>query len=244
MRLAGIDLAWESDKNTTAVAIGDLEGTSLRISRIEVVHSLEKLKALIQEEDRLIGIAIDAPLIIKNDIGQRKCETSLSSHYSRYKVSCHSSNLHRYPNAASVRLSGYLKEQGYEHLQNVSEGLFQIECYPHPAIVEIFGLKERLKYKKGNVSLKKQGQIKLSKYILSLRESRVASLLIDKKWQNHITAQHIKFLAGATLKTNEDILDSIICLYICALFTISVPHQIYGSRECGYIYVPSQKCTL
>ena len=245
MRLAGIDLAWKSDRNTTAVAIGDLKGKSLRIGRIEpALRSLERLEALIRQEDRLVGVAVDAPLIINNESGQRRCETSLGSHYSRRKVSCHSSNLRRYPNAASVRLSVYLKERGFEHLRNVFEGRFQIECYPHPAIIEIFGLPERLKYKKGDVSLRKRGQMKLSKYVLALRESRVVSLSVDEKCQTYLSEKHIESLAGADLKTNEDVLDSIICLYVGALFAASVPHRIYGSREYGYIYVPAQKCTL
>ena len=46
MRLAGIDLAWKSEKNTTAVAIGALEGQSLHVDRIEpALHGLEKLEA-------------------------------------------------------------------------------------------------------------------------------------------------------------------------------------------------------
>ena len=76
MRLAGIDLAWKSNRNTTAVAIGDLEGNSLRICRIEKKLSVEELKALIREEDSLAGVAVDAPLIITNEHDQRPCGTA------------------------------------------------------------------------------------------------------------------------------------------------------------------------
>jgi predicted RNase H-like nuclease len=243
MRLAGIDLAWKSDTNTTAVAIGDLEGRNLRVNRIEpAIPSLDRLEAMVREEVGLVGVAIDAPLIINNESGQRECERSLSAHYSRQKISCHSTNLLRYPNARSVKLSSYLYESRFEHLQSISEGKFQIECYPHPAIIEIFGLPERLKYKKGKVSDKKHGQMELAVYILALKKSRIASPSIDKKLQKFVSAKYIESLAGAALKTNEDVLDSIICLYVGALFAMSEPHQVYGCQESGYIYVPTQIC--
>ena len=243
MRLAGIDLAWKSEINTTAVAIGDLKGKSLSIDRIEpALRGIEKLKDLIREEAGLVGVAVDAPLIINNESGQRECETSLSSYYSRRKVSCHSSNLSRYPDATSVNLSVYLKEGGFEHIRSVYEGRFQIECYPHPAIIEIFGLPERLKYKKGGVSCRKQGQIKLSKYILALGQSRIVSLSVNKKILTYLSEKHIESLTGTALKSNEDALDSIVCLYVCALFATSVQHHIYGNLASGYIYVPTQKC--
>jgi predicted RNase H-like nuclease len=245
MRLAGIDLAWKSDTNTTAVALGDLKGRNLHVNRVEpAVQSLERLEALIREEVGLVGVAIAAPLIINNEFGQRECERSLGSHYSRQKISCHSSNLFRYRNAGSVKLSSYLHESRFKHLQSVSEGRFQIECYPHPAIVEIFGLPERLKYKKGKVSDKKHGQMELSWHILALKKSPVVSLSIDEKLQTCVNSTYIETIAGADLKTNEDVLDSIMCLYIGALFAIAAPHQIYGCQKCGYIYVPTQKCVL
>ena len=243
MRLAGIDLAWKSNRNTTAVAIGDLEGNSLCVRRIEKKLGVGELKALIREEDGLAGVAIDAPLIITNKDGQRPCDKCLSKHYARQNASCYPANL-TLCGTRSPDFSAYLRQHGFEHLQTASEGRFQIECYPHPAIIEIFGLPERLKYKKGDVSLRKRGQMKLSNYVLALRESRVVSLSVDEKWQMYLSERHIESLAGADLKINEDVLDSIICLYVGALFAASVPHRIYRSQECGYIYIPLTKCTL
>lgn len=63
MRLAGIDLAWKSDKNSTAVAIGELEGNRLHVERIEPnLRGLNELEALFEGEARLVGVAIDGPL--------------------------------------------------------------------------------------------------------------------------------------------------------------------------------------
>jgi predicted RNase H-like nuclease len=121
----------------------------------------------------LFGIAIDAPLIINNKSGQRECERLVSKEYGSRGASCHTSNLILYPNSESVELSKFLIERGYEHLQNIDRSKFQIECYPHPAIIEIFGLPKRLAYKKGKVLGKKQGQIKLAMFIKALENSKI-----------------------------------------------------------------------
>jgi len=245
MRLVGFDLAWRSQRNTTAAAFGDLNGSCLQLTNIcPALSDLGEVKLVIQSEDKLFGIAIDAPLIINNKSGQRECERLVGKDYGKRGASCHSSNLDLYPNPEGVELSRYLKERGYEHLQNAAKGKFQIECYPHPAIIEMFGLPERLAYKKGKVLDKKQGQIQLSRYIKALEKSRVISLVISEEWHKFLEEEYIRSLTGTDLKVNEDVLDSIICVYICALFATSSAHTTYGSIADGYIYVPKQKCIL
>jgi predicted RNase H-like nuclease len=245
MLLAGIDLAWKSNKNTTAAAFGYLQGTHLDITRIyPALSSMQEVKNVIQSHETVRGIAIDAPLIINNKSGQRCCEQQLGKDYGARGASCHSSNLTKYPEPGSVELSQFLKDHGYSHLRNKAKGKFQIECYPHPAIIEIFGLYKRLPYKKGNVSEKKLGQMKLAEHINGLGNSGVLSLTITDKCNHCLEEQYIMSLAGNAIKTNEDVLDSIICLYTAALFTVSVAHTTYGSIEDGYIYVPKQICNL
>ncbi len=244
MRLAGIDLAWKSDKNSTAIAIGELEGYRLYVERIDPnLQGLNELEALFEGDKRLVGVAIDGPLIIPNEFHQRECEGQLTSDYIRRKVACHSTNLHRYPDATSVKLSSYLVSKGFEHLGDPSEGKFQIECYPHPSIVEIFSLPERLKYKKGSAVEKRFGQIQLCEYLRALEKSILLSLSISQKLTDYFNARHINGLAGSDIKINEDVLDAVICLYVSALYTKRVPYKLYGTRERGYIYVPQQKCT-
>lgn len=245
MRLVGLDLAWRSEINTMAAAFGDLNGSCFQLTKIcPALSDLGEVKSVIQSEDKLFGIAVDAPLIINNKSGQRECERLVGKDYGRRGASCHSSNLDLYPNPAGVELSRYLKERGYEHLQNAAKGKFQIECYPHPAIIEMFGLPERLAYKKGKVSDKKQGQIQLSRYIKALEKSRVISLIVSEEWHKFLEQEYIRSLTGKDLKVNEDVLDSIICVYICALFATSSAYTTYGSIADGYIYVPKQKCIL
>ena len=67
MLLAGIDLAWKADHNPSAVAFGHLQGKSLELAEVVPdVRGTKNLFSLIKARNGLVGIAIDAPLIINN----------------------------------------------------------------------------------------------------------------------------------------------------------------------------------
>ena len=240
MKLAGIDLAWQSDKNPSAIAIGKLKGGSLNLqSMYPAIYGIERVIEQLNSETDLSGMAIDAPLIIENIKGQRPCEKLLSSEYGSRFASCHTSNLTLYPGAKSVYLSESLHLKGFNHL---SGNKWQIECYPHPAIIEIFGLSERLKYKKGKVSDKKFGQIQLASLIKSLEYSSVLKLKVDENFNDILDEKVIESLRGQSLKSNEDALDSIVCLYIAGLFAVGAKGKIFGYADSGYIWVPQLSC--
>ncbi|MDN3617390.1 DUF429 domain-containing protein [Vibrio gallaecicus] len=240
MKLAGIDLAWHGEKNPSAIAIGTLSGSNLRLNQLEpAIFGISEILEIIASQKEICGVAIDAPLVIKNQTGQRECEKSLSRDYGARKASCHTSNLSLYPDALSVNLSSSLSSLGLQHL---SLKRWQIECYPHPAIIECFDLQERLAYKKGSVADKKEGQIKLANFITTLESSSVLSLEIPEELKVYLSEPHIKSLRGRALKSNEDALDSIICLYIAGLYQIRVLSVTYGDIAHGYIWVPQVKC--
>lgn len=241
MIIIGIDLAWQSEKNTTALAVGNLHGNSLRIKKIYgSLSSLQCVIDVIEKESDVKGIAIDAPLIIPNISGQRLCEKELGKAYGGRKASCHTSNQTLYPSATSVSLSNHLSNLGFTHLSK--DGSWQIECYPHPAIIEIFDLKERHKYKKGKVAEKRQGQIELAEYLKGLSHSNILKLELGGAVSEFTDTSLIKNKSGAQLKVNEDAIDSIICAYIGALYELEVQNTVFGGTDSGYIYVPQEKC--
>ena len=115
---------------------------------------------------------------------------------------------------------------------------WQVECYPHPALIELFGLEGRHKYKKGTVKEKQLGQIELAEYIQSLFSSSVLSLNIPDAFSGFFDPEHIRRLSGLGLKRNEDALDAVICLYIAGLYAVGEEMIIFGDSKTGYIVVP------
>jgi predicted RNase H-like nuclease len=243
MVLAGIDLAWRSNNSETAVALGVLEEQELAVRNVFVDrYSTASLLERLGRFPSLRGIAIDAPLIIRNDTGQRRCESLLGSAYGSRKASCHTSNLGLYPRAFSSELSECLVRRGFQHLGSPPDR-WQIECYPHPALIEIFDLSERHPYKKGRVADRWRGQCALGDYLAKLETSPVLRLKIPGDCRHHVQTAYIAGLRGAGLKRNEDVLDSIVCLYIAGLYALGVVGKIFGAPSEGYIYVPQQPCT-
>ena len=241
MILAGIDLAWQSEKNGTGVAFGTLDRGCLSVNHAESgLNSLAAISAQLARYPDLHGVAIDGPLIINNVSGQRQCETLVGREYGARKASCHTSNLERYPDSASVSLSRALNEQGFVHLGTTSK--WQIECYPHPALIEIFGLAERLPYKKGRIQAKRDGQEELGRLLRKLSDSPFLALQIPDHLNQKLESSHIQELSGVKLKHNEDLLDAVVCLYIAGLYAIGCRDKVFGDSDNGYIYVPQCRC--
>ncbi|MCG8028427.1 MAG: DUF429 domain-containing protein [Candidatus Thiodiazotropha endolucinida] len=235
-KLVGVDLAWRSDRNPTALASGELLDGVLRLQAIEVdLFPVKQLMQHMRGIEGLTGVAIDASLIIPNQTGQRPCEKALSRVYGSRGAACHASNTTLYPQADSVALSRQLSREGFQHLGQTK---WQIECYPHPAMIEIFGLERRLLYKKGSVTQKRAGQKQLAELIGRLNNSPVLPLEIAPDLQIYFDPVKIDQLAGRSLKSNEDVLDAVICLYIAGLYALNAQGMVFGDTQAGYIWVP------
>ncbi len=239
---AGIDLAWQESRDTGAVSFGGLDGVELIVDDVypAVLGNAGVAEAILPHRP-VLGVAVDAPLIMADTSGQRPCEDQLSQDYRSRAASCHTSNLTLYPRASSVTLSRQLSGLGFAHLA-ANGAPYQIECSPHPAIIEIFGLDKRLPYKKGAISERKKGQAVLSRLIRWLERSHVFRCRLNGRALQLTEEDRIHALAGKRLKENEDALHSLICVYTAALYYIGVRQKTYGDRESGYIDVPRQKC--
>jgi len=58
-----------------------------------------------------------------------------------------------------------------------------------------------------------------------------------------LDGDYIDSLVGQGLKSNEDVLDSIICLYIAGLYSTAANGQVFGNADGGYIWVPQLLCS-
>lgn len=241
MILAGIDLAW-TENNPTAIAYGKLEGDTVTVTSIThgLITPAQICSDLINE--KVIGVAIDAPLIIKNKTGMRECEMSIGREFGSRKASCMPTNLDKYSDHPGVELATQLGSEGFGHLNGTNK--WQVECYPHPAIINIFGLPERLKYKKKKgvrVADQRRGLHRLGSLLRNLASSSVLKLKISNGVQvTDVTFDQEYNLSGSSLKAHEDKLDAIVCLYMAALHALKQTN-IHGSIIDGYIVVPKEQ---
>ena len=236
--IAGVDLAWQGHRNPTAIAVGRIANGAVAVTGVvENLHGFDAVASALDSVDGLHGVAVDGPLIIRNPSGQRPCERGIAVAYGGRKASCHACNLTLFPASNGVLLGDHLHAAGFSHMATPGQK-WQLECYPHPALIEIFQLPERLLYKKGQVADKRQGQAELAGLLLSLAQSQRMALTISSSFLPYLDTQRIHSLRGAALKHNEDVLDAIVCLYIAALYQAGNSERVFGCTEHGYIFVP------
>ena len=238
----GIDLAWKSDQNPTTVIVlrGGRSGANL-CARSDRLTSTEAIFSFVLEHSGSESVvAIDAPLIIANESGQRACETLVGKEYSAREASCHTSNLRLYPSASSVKLASALLRQGYNHALTVSRcrGRIVAEVYPHAALVALFDLPKTIKYKKGRVAEKRMGLASFRKLLLRLFDAEPC--LLSSEGMAELLSVDLDALRGRALKAYEDTLDSLLCAYAGYYFWYwgFDRNEVFGDIESGYILNP------
>jgi predicted RNase H-like nuclease len=245
----GVDLAWKSDQNPSAVAV--LEACEESAQLVCISEPLRSIAAVVRfvasyTTDQTV-VAVDAPLIIKNQTSQRACETAIGRRYGKCDASCHTSNLTLYPEAASIHLTSELEKEGFQHaplVENRQADRLLLEVYPHSALVELFGLSKIIKYKKGPVESKRKGQQQLRSRIEEFTTAEPR--LVRNSRLEDLLKTDVDGLRGATLKCHEDTLDSLVCAYIAFYYWTwgSARAEIFGEAESGYIVNPSRPLTF
>lgn len=239
----GVDLAWQSDSNPSGVvaALGDSAGAEV-VAAEPALSGIQSVVDFIERySDETTVVAVDAPLIIRNREGQRPCEREIGRRFGRFKAPAHASNLSRYPDPASVQLARSLEALGYQHpdpsLVMDTGQRTMLEVYPHPAMVMLFGLEERLKYKKGPVAARRRGLIELGE-LLSGQLPRAQPCLVG----TDALVLQVESLRGRALKSYEDVLDAAFCCYLALNLWSLGPagNEMIGDRRTGYVVNPTR----
>jgi predicted RNase H-like nuclease len=105
-----------------------------------------------------------------------------------------------------------LESRGFTHAPTIEPqklGRYQIEVFPHPAIVHLFNLQRILKYKKGRLSDRRLELLKLHNYILDILPSLEPSLNLSSSLSSCSSRLRGSFpseipTTGAALKAVED----------------------------------------
>lgn len=229
----GVDLGWYGKPSGVASLALDASGLHLRgIARLERQCDILDW---IQTEAACGGavVAVDAPLVIRNQAGIRSAEHELNRDFRRFHAGCHAANLGRPFAANVVAFSRLLESAGFRHGANMvprQPGRFQIEVHPHAAAVSLFHLDRIVKYKRGPRDDRARELRRLRRLMLT-RLPQIEPAL-------SLRLPHVP-RAGNT-KPVEDQIDAVLCAFIAAhwwRWTIA-RNRLYGAQESGYIIVP------
>ncbi len=231
----GVDLGWYG-KPSGLASVG-LIGRGLHLRNLTRLEDRDEILSWIQVEagSGSTVVAVDAPLVIRNQTGIRPAERRLNRDFRRFHAGCHAANLGR-PFAPKVTsFSRSLSELGFVEGADMTPkqpGRFQIEVHPHAATTNLFGLDRIVKYKRG------------------LRETRAGEL----RRLRELMLTHLPLAAPAlslhlppvpiagSLKPVEDQIDAVLCAFIAAhwWFWGTERNRLYGETGAGHIVVPER----
>jgi predicted RNase H-like nuclease len=233
----GIDFGWNGKPSGLAALGWDGQVLELQDSRRRtgVAEILSWVEEFSTPSSTLISI--DAPLIITNQAGMRSVERILQREFGKYHAGPYPANLGCTFAARNLGLCSSLLEKGFAHgccMAPKSRGRHQIEVFPHPAIVNLFGLDRTIKYKKGRLSTRRaelQRYRDLTNEVLSRLTPSLGSPRLGEVPST-----------GVHMKEYEDRLDAILCAFIGAHWWYwgHDRNQVFGDAEAGYVVVPNR----
>ena len=179
---------------------------------------------------------------------ERGCLTDLPTNILVVQnAGCYPANLSLAFAQRTVEFGLQLEARGFAHAPAIASqqlGRYQIECFPHPAIVHLFGLNRILKYKKDRLAERRLELEKLRSLIVNILPTLKPSLNLSSSspLPQRLSGSFLLEIpsTGAALKAVEDQLDSLICAYVGAHWWYwgKTRNWVLGDRTTGYIIVP------
>lgn len=238
MKFLGIDLGWQSGPSGLC-RLGWRDG-ELMLMDLQRRAAISDILGWVDQSipaEQPGAIAVDAPTLIPNQTGMRLPDRLTHKYFGKYHAGCYPANLNRPFAERIVQFGLSLEARGFNHAPEIQPqclGRYQIEVFPHPAAIQLFGLDRILKYKKGKLADRRAELTKLRNYILTVLPTLDPPLVIPADAIPAIPTR------GGALKALEDQLDSLICAYVAAHWWYwGAPRNwVLGNLAEGYIVVP------
>ncbi|MDN5894318.1 MAG: DUF429 domain-containing protein [Nocardioides sp.] len=237
VHFVGVDLAWKPG-NRTGIAVVDESG---RLHSSGVVHSDDEIAHwLALHASRTLVVAVDAPLIVPNESGQRAGENLVARSFGRYGASPYPSNRANSmfdPPRAETLAQRFGWSVDPDDRGSVGRPVC-IEVYPHPAMVSLFGLSSVLPYKAGRgrtPQARRETFGVLLDHLEAIPELQVSSV---SRWLE-LRVSVEQATRQMHLDVIEDELDAILCAHLAWLWHHRRDAlRVYGSLAEGYIVAP------
>ena len=244
-RLIGIDLAWSKRNGTGCVELV-WDGDELVLSDVKLCSSIDEIVEWIDPGKGDWVVAVDAPLVVLNESGQREADRMATKHYGKLGAGAYPANkglLGEDHRGGKLLRKLKLKSPAatlVEQAAHLDDGPLIFETYPHIVMVELFPLARTIKYKKGRVAQRRSGQQELAEEIRAHLCSDAANprLRIDDQLRD-LLREPAPILKGRELKKREDKLDGLICAYNAAWLDAGRPLQGLGEVGSGVMITPS-----
>lgn len=241
MKFLGVDFGWRSQPSgLCCLALQNKTLHLLNLTRLDPVEAvLTWVDEQVTPQEPAI-IAVDAPTLIPNASGMRLPDRLAHKYFGRYHAGCYPANLGSPFATRTLELGLSLEARSFAHAPTLiaqQPGRYQIEVFPHPAMVHLFKLEKILKYKKGRLAERRVELLKLRQYILDILPTLEPALDLSILQENPLPEVP---QTGKDLKELEDKLDSLVCAYVAAHWWYwgKDRNLVLGDRTTGYIVIP------
>lgn len=241
MKFLGIDFGWMRGASGVALLETDDGATTVTLMDVRALPDTGAVLAWIDEHvgpEESALIAVDAPTVIPAGVKMRQVDKLTHTHFGRLHGGAYPANLERPFAKSTTDFGRALVGRRYQHAAEITArhpGRYQIECFPHPAMLRLFSLPRILKYKKGRVEQRREELGRLRALVadqLTVREPR----LVLPRGLPELPLKG----GGVALKATEDQLDAVVCAYVGAHWWRwgAARNQVLGDAGNGYIVVP------
>jgi predicted RNase H-like nuclease len=249
-RFIGVDLAWREGSadlvaNETGVAVIDADGRVLDAGwKRGVEQTIAWVDSAAADGDAVMFV--DAPLVVRNETGQRLCEKQVGQRYWRWKVSANTTNTGS-PRLAGVQFLRLAGLSGWRYSDGSGgpprAGRIISETYPYATLVGAAELgydTERPRYKRKLRRLRAaQWRTERAATCDTLIErlGRLADadppLLLHSHPVTRELAEQPSPVIDSAYKHREDLIDALLCAWTASLWTR------HGFDRCQVLALPA-----
>ncbi|GEA87588.1 hypothetical protein CCE01nite_15370 [Cellulomonas cellasea] len=186
--------------------------------------------------------ALDAPLVVRNPTGRRRCEALVTAEFGRFHAGAYPANRSN-PLFDPPRAQTLAERFGWATDPGVVPGAgtsVAIEVYPHPATVLLFGLATVLPYKarRGRDLASRRPAFGALLDHLERVCDEPLRLSASPRWAE-LRAVVARAARASELERVEDEIDAVLCAYLAWLWGVRDPRmRVLGDGVEGYIVVP------
>lgn len=241
MRCIGIDLAWGERARTGVARLAD-DG---RLAGSASVRTDDEIAAFLGAEATGPGVvaAIDAPLVVPNDTGQRPCEREMGRLFGRFHAAAYPANRGNPAFAVQPRGARLAHRFAWRLDPAVVPGRddsVALEVYPHPAMVSLFGLDRVIPYKgkRGRDVSARQSAFEVLLNHMEVAWGPLLRLDDSARW-THLRDRVRDRPRQVDLDVVEDEVDAIVCAALAWMWLHDRDRlMVLGDAASGYIVTP------
>ena len=242
-RLIGVALARGENHASGCAELAWQDG-ELVLKRIDLVRTVDEIARWIEPDRGDWIVAVDAPLVVRNEGGRREADKQAGRSYRRYGADPYAANLKRLGrDHRGGRLLGALKRHRGRLLENparTSTRRAVLETSARPAMIELFGLDRAIQYKQGAAPVRRAGQQELASAIREyLCSGKAGPRLQEGGVLSELLHESARSLPDDALRDRGDRLEALICAYAAAWVDARREIQALGTAGEGVTILPN-----